>query len=330
MSPLLGWDALVKYWADILRRLRGEEIAMADWVIGIDVSEYQGPLKWNTAIEAGARFTFARTSIGSEVDGQFTRNLEKLPIKKANFGFHYGWYFPLITWMDWADQANVFCDLIEDDPDWDLPPVIDMEREADFYGFPTVAQIIWDRLKVPPAVYTTGLFWNNQYPEMNWSGVSIRPSDMDLWIAIWNLVISHPWQNAVYKPISWSDWVFWQFSAGGNNRGREFGAVDTTEADIDIDRFNGDQSALDAYAAKITQLRFGTPVPPSSDLETRVAALEAKDAPSRDEYNGLISFTDKLLEDIDNMQGDLGGLDLRIRAAGALLDAVASKLKDEV
>lgn len=334
MRPLLDLTALRRRFEAVTAWITGTESVMSDWVIGIDVSQYQGGVRWRTAIDAGAKFAFVRASNGGTVDARFEENAQKLPPKRTNFGFHFGYYFPYYPSLDWKYQADVFCNLIED-LEWDLPPVIDAESRGDWSMLDEVAEYIELRLGVQPLIYCSPGVWNDELGSAPWA------SEYDLWVAFYSRESDPP-----YLPIPWSYWYFWQWSAGGDNnmtdqpQGATYGADST---DIDLDRWNGTQAGLDAYADAVWQTRFGAPEPPpeppSDDLEQLAAdiatnralieALRAKDSPTRDEHDGLIGFVDQLLAGVDNMRADLGALDQRIKGAGALFDTAASKLKDE-
>lgn len=240
---------------------------MAEFTAGIDVSQYQGNMRWDTAIAAGARFVFARASIGSEVDEQFERNARIL----ANKDIHFGFYFPHVPDLPWLEQAEVFCDLVEGVP-WDLPPVIDVELDGDHSRLADTVLYVNLRLKVPPAIYTTGLFWNTYVGDVHWAPL------LPLWIALWNDEWEHPWQNELYKPVSWDDWRFWQWSADGNGRGREFGA---RSEDIPLDRFNGDKAALDRFAERVRLSRMGR------EIGLRISELESQVLEAMNVLRGL-------------------------------------------
>jgi hypothetical protein len=91
---------------------------------------------------------------------------------------------------------------------------------------------------------------------------------LPLWIALWNDEWEHPWENELYKPVSWEDWHFWQRSADGNERGAEFGA---RSVDIPLDRFNGDEAALDRFAERVRLTRMGREIGLRiTDLESQV------------------------------------------------------------
>jgi GH25 family lysozyme M1 (1,4-beta-N-acetylmuramidase) len=240
---------------------------MPKYTLGADVSEYQGRVVWNTAVEAGLKFAYARAVVGSEIDAQFERNSSKLP----NKNIHYGFYFPYQPKVDWKVQAETFCDLIED-IGWDLPPAVDVELDGDLSELSDAVLYVALRLKVPPAIYTSALFWNNNVGDPPWASM------LPLWIAIWSDEIEHPWENPTYKPLSWDDFVFWQFSAGGNGRGAEFGAK---SEDIDLNWFNGNKAALAEYAQQVTMMREGL------ILEPRIEVIETKMLQVFDTFRGL-------------------------------------------
>ena len=223
-------------------------------ILGIDVSKWQKELDWLIASSAGARFAFIRAgsiSIGGEIytDYQFERNARIAP-DYMPVGFY--WYFR--PYHDPVKQANYFCDLIRGKR-WKLPPVIDLEEAGSLSPLGvttsagTFALTVNDRLGVFPLLYSRA-YWLNK---------NTVPNDLmkllDLWIARytnkkkpWGNILPWPDSPAI-KPRDYDTWKFWQWSAGGNGRGKEFGAVQPgASVSIDLDYFNGDQEAFDKYA----------------------------------------------------------------------------------
>jgi len=218
-------------------------------LLGIDISKWQGEMDWATAWAAGANYAFIRAgSIGATTgiaytDYQFDRNSEIAP-DYMPVGFY--WYFrPQHCALD---QAEYFCNLIKDKR-MKLPPVLDLESSWGMTAerITEAAKIfiteVYVRLDVWPLLYSRGDWLNNHTVSDDvWDFV-------DLWVARY-ADLSGPWSDGYYKPDNFDDWRFWQFSAGGNSRGKEFGAE---SASIDLDYFNGDQEAFDEYISKLPE-----------------------------------------------------------------------------
>ena len=211
-------------------------------LLGIDVSKWQVKMNWHKARSAGARFAFIRAgsiSVGGlcYTDYQFERNAKIAP-DYMPIGFY--WYFR--PQHDPIKQANYFCDLIANKR-YRLPPVLDLENTGDL----TAEQItnaaklfiirVYERLGVWCLLYSRSLW-------LNANTVTIELwSLLDLWVARYKKMAS-PWADGYCIPRDYDDWRFWQFSAGGNGRGAEFGAESRS---IDLDYFNGDEVALVLY-----------------------------------------------------------------------------------
>jgi lysozyme len=222
-------------------------------ILGIDVSKWQKEMDWAKAQSAGAKFAFIRAgSIGATsgiayTDYQFETN-ERIAPDYMPVGFY--WYFrPQHCALD---QAEYFCNLIRGKR-WLLPPVMDLESSWGMSAteITEAAKIfitqVYVRLEVWPLLYSRGS-WLNSYTvdDAVWDFVG-------LWVARY-ADLDGPWSDGYYKPDNFDDWEFWQKSAGGNGRGKEFGAVKPgASVSMDIDYFNGDQAAFDEY--------IGTPVP---------------------------------------------------------------------
>jgi lysozyme len=222
---------------------------MTDKILGCDVSKWQGEMNWQTCSDAGAKFAFIRASSiypSGEIytDKQFQRNSELAPEFMP-----VGYYHFFRPQHNPVAQADYFCNLIRDKPR-DLPPVLDLENNG-YLGPVSVTEAakifimqVYVNLDIFPILYTRGYWFNdNTIDDAVWDFV-------DLWIARYTSR-GKPWGNLFdssrLKPRSFDDWTFWQYSADGNGRGPEFGAQSKS---IDLNWFNGDQAAFDAYIGK--------------------------------------------------------------------------------
>lgn len=208
--------------------------AMADRLLGIDVSKWQGEMDWNKAADSGAKFAFIRagsiTNLGGELytDFQFERNAvmasEFMPV-----GFY--WYFR--PQHDPIKQAEYFYNLIFPET-WLIPPVIDVENDGGLspaeYADAVTAFLdeLENYLRIRPLIYTSNSKWARVEPRPYWP-------DYDLWVAHYE--VSEP-----LLPEGWSGWRYWQHSAKGN--GAQFGAQSSY---IDLDYFNGDEDSHNDY-----------------------------------------------------------------------------------
>ncbi len=223
-------------------------------ILGIDVSKWNLEMNWSIAKAAGAKFAFVRagsisTAAACYTDRQFIRNARIAP-EYMPIGFY--WYFR--PQFNAEKQADYFCELIQQ-KDYKLQPVLDLETD----GYETPAQItksagdfalrVNQNLGVLPILYSRGA-WLNQYTVPD-----PLLKILNLWIARYTSK-KKPWGNILpwpdwpgVKPRDFNEWLFWQFSAKGNGRGKEFGATATGAAiSMDLNYYNGTQEELDRYA----------------------------------------------------------------------------------
>jgi lysozyme len=226
------------------------EIAM-DYVKGIDVSKWQGVMNWAKARSAGARFAFIRagsisTGGACYTDYQFERNSSIAPDYMP-----VGYYFYFRPQFDARAQAGYFCNLIRDKRQ-SLPPVLDLENNGEPDMAPaaitdaaqTFLYEVYHRLTVWPILYSRAIWLNDNTITINiWKTTA-------LWLARYKASLTAPWSDGYCKPRDWNDWEFWQYSAGGNGKGPEYGAQSKS---IDLNYFNGDQAAFESY--------IGSPIP---------------------------------------------------------------------
>jgi lysozyme len=259
---------------------------MTDYVLGVDVSKWQGDMNWEKCAEAGAKFAFIRagsitlTTGACYTDYHFLRNASLAP---DHLPVGYYWY-----WRpnhDPVKQADYFCDLIEDE-EQSLPPVIDMETSggltARLVTESAVAFIakVYDRLKVWPIVYSRG-YWLNRYTISHpiWN-------ECDLWAARYKSTLTEPWSDGYAVPRDWDTWTFWQYIAN-SNRAVEFGGEGPPggDDDIDLNWFNGDEEAFQEY--------LGKPFPPSPVLPPDIGVKVNIEIDGKDvKYQGKVNLVE--------------------------------------
>src|SRR4030066_701314 len=153
-------------WVCLNQPTRVKKMPDLNYVLGVDVSKWQGMMNWDKAAAAGAKYAVARAgSIDQStgvlyIDDQFERNSIEAP-KRMPTGFY--WYFR--PQYDAIKQADFFSNLIKD-KDNKLRPVIDVETEGG-----QTPQVIATRVlqfldhveklvKIKPKIYTRMSFWN--------------------------------------------------------------------------------------------------------------------------------------------------------------------------
>jgi GH25 family lysozyme M1 (1,4-beta-N-acetylmuramidase) len=124
-----------------------------------------------------------------------------------------------------------------------LPAVIDLESTGELEpseitaATSKMARQMFFCMGKWPLLYTRAMWLNaNTLSDPIWALLR-------LWVARYKS-IPGPWADGLCKPRDYGAWDFWQFSAGNNHRGREFGAKSRS---IDLDYFNGDEQDLNRY-----------------------------------------------------------------------------------
>jgi lysozyme len=220
------------------------------YVYGIDVSKWQGLMNWETAKNAGANYAFIRAGSCTYADGtnytdyEFIRNSTIAPLYMP---VGYYWYYR--PKHSYKSQAEYFVNLTSSVANH-MPLVCDIETNdgLEFYYVEKNLKLFLDELESltgkKPLIYTNIGFWHeNIYSNVN---KPIWAVEKDLWVANFTTA------TEPRIPITWreKDWLFWQFSADGNERGEEFGVPREPGApppSIDLNRFNGTIDEFNAY-----------------------------------------------------------------------------------
>ncbi len=223
-------------------------------VLVIDVSKWQKEMNWSIAKAAGAKAAFIRAGSISTTgvcytDYQFLRNARIAP-EYMPVGFY--WYFR--PQFNAEKQADYFCELIQQ-KDYKLQPVLDEEEVGDRTPYQITKRCVNFALRINENLGVLPLLYSRAY----WLNANTVPDPLlkilPLWIARYTSK-KKPWGNILpwpdsrgVKPRDFNEWLFWQWSAKGNGRGKEFGATATGAAiSMDLNRFNGTQEEFDRYA----------------------------------------------------------------------------------
>jgi lysozyme len=193
--------------------------------IGLDVSEYQGKIRW-TYVDTlenkyPLHFVFIRATVGKDrKDRQFNRNwLGAKENKMIRGAYHY--YRPNENSLE---QAELFIKTVRLQKG-DLPPVLDIEKlpknqsiENLKLGLKRWLNAVESHYGVKPIIYTGERYYDDFLKE--------EFSDYLFWIANYNF----------YREEIAEDWLFWQFT--------EKASVPGIKGNVDINIYNGDLQQL--------------------------------------------------------------------------------------
>jgi lysozyme len=195
-------------------------------VVGIDVSEYQGKIRWSyvDTLEKKypLRYVLIRATVGNDrVDHQFKRNwLGAKENKMIRGAYHY--YRPNENSLE---QAELFIKTVKLKKG-DLPPVLDIEKlpkeqsiERLKIGLRRWLKTVELHYGVRPIIYTGEKYYDDFLKE--------GFSDYLFWIANYNF----------YREEIQDNWLFWQFT--------EKGTVPGIDYNVDINIYNGDLQQLE-------------------------------------------------------------------------------------
>lgn len=200
-------------------------------VPGIDVSYWQSNIDWGGVAGDGVEFAIIRVSHGlGTYDSRFQDNWAGAQAHGVRRGVYQ--YFSGSD--DPTAQAQLLLDEMGELQDGDLPPTLDVEG-GDNEGIPvsqmnaniaTWMDVVSSATGRTPMIYTGAYGWTDLTGDADFT-------DSPLWTANWEV-------ECPLIPNPWTDWTFWQHSSTGS-----IGGISTG---VDLDVFNGDAAALDAFA----------------------------------------------------------------------------------
>ena len=198
-------------------------------IAGIDVSEYQGNILWDSVknIEATfpIQFIIVRSTAGkNRVDAKFHQNWKAVKNQKIIRGaYHY--YRPNENSLE---QAELFIKTVKLKKG-DLPPILDIEKlpknqsiDSLKVGLRRWLKRVEQHYGEKPIIYSGESYYNDFLEE--------EFADYNFWIANYNFFVEN---------IK-DDWLMWQFT--------EKGTIPGIKGNVDVNIFNGN----------LEQLRFQT------------------------------------------------------------------------
>jgi lysozyme len=190
-----------------------------DKIFGLDVSHYQGDIKWDSIERIKGEFTldfvFLRSTVGVDPDKKFKSNWHHA----KNLGFIRGAYHYYRPDENSLKQANNFIKTVSLGSG-DLPPVLDIERISDKQSLDSLKSGVKRWLTavelhygVKPILYSGESFYTD-YLKKEFKGYY-------LWIANYSF----------FEDKIRDEWMFWQFTDKGSVKG--------VEGNVDINIYNG-------------------------------------------------------------------------------------------
>jgi lysozyme len=196
-----------------------------DKVVGFDVSQFQGKIKWDLVEHVDKSFplgfVFIRATAGrNKVDSQFKRNWIGAKKKKIIRGaYHY--YRPNENSIE---QANLFIKTVRLGPG-DLPPVLDIEKlpknqsiDSLKVGLKRWLDKVERHYKVKPIIYTGERYYDDF--------LKSEFKEYPFWIANYNFFVEEMDDN----------WLFWQFT--------EKASIPGIKGNVDLNIYNGTPKML--------------------------------------------------------------------------------------
>src|SRR4029077_225402 len=181
---------------------------------GIDVSSWNGGIRWGKVAAAGYRFAFGKATEGTGyADKTYSTNRNG----SENAGLVFGAYHfarpdgksNAAATASAIRQANHFLVVARPQPG-DLPPVLDLEKTGNLSKSRLLAWTlawlnqIYARTGVEPFLYTSPLFWKGNLSD----STAAAAGGTGLWIAHWTSA-SQPMVPA--QNWNGNGWRFWQW-----------------------------------------------------------------------------------------------------------------------
>ncbi|MEM9023378.1 MAG: GH25 family lysozyme [Bacteroidota bacterium] len=205
-------------------------------VRGIDVSHWQGKVKWRKVRKSGYRFAYIKATQGTGYqDPKFKRNWRKSRRK----AFHRGAYHFFVSNLNGKEQARHFMDRVKRYRQGDLPPVVDVERleegtttEDLVRELNAFMQEVESRWKVKPIIYSNSYFFQTHIQ----GHVDTTTRDglrvVELWVARYRS-----------RPPELKAWTFWQHS--------DKGQVPGIKGNTDLNYFFGKPEDWEDYVNRL-------------------------------------------------------------------------------
>ncbi|MGJ4104145.1 glycoside hydrolase family 25 protein [Corynebacterium macclintockiae] len=213
-------------------------VPVPSWALeGVDVASHQHPggaaIDWTAVKQSGQSFAFVKATEGNYYTNP---NFSTDSIKAQQAGVVPGSYhYARPGNHDPRGEARLYATTLATGAQPSLPPTLDLEEDGGLN--PTELQN-WvrewvDEIKTltgrDPIIYTYYYFWKNKMAN------TTEFSEYPLWLAYYRDTLPAD------IPGGWDHVTFWQYSDSGN--------VDGIKAKVDLNKYYGDDAALNALAS---------------------------------------------------------------------------------
>lgn len=211
-----------------------DEIDKISFVLGTDVSRYQGDINFDTLYDQSIRFAFIKSTEGtSYIDPNFSVNFFRAKESGMKVGAYHFYRFE----DKGLDQASHFIENVKLEED-DLPPVIDLEYYGDYIQNPKDPDIVISEVSNMVEAFRNHynkrpIIYCNRYVYEHYN---IADFDVDIWFRS----IDGGYPNLP----NFKQWTFWQFDDKATLEG--YGGPGANEH-IDLNYFYGDMEELEDY-----------------------------------------------------------------------------------
>ena len=243
---------------------------MTERTLGCDTSHWSGSINFDTMYNAGAKFWITKATDAYKASPIQYEDSKFMEFSKNAFAHGkiltgcYHWLQasidPIVAADYHLERYNRFF--------FDFPPILDFEetyviQTGKFSDFAWRAQVWLEYVEKTtgrkPIIYTAKWYLDYFKPEyISWMNA------YPLWVADYSWYSNNVLKNPYYMPKYWDKQTMWQFSADGNNRGREFGV-------------NADDICLDWYENSYDELlkflNVEEPQPPQPEPPTNEVVL---------------------------------------------------------
>jgi GH25 family lysozyme M1 (1,4-beta-N-acetylmuramidase) len=264
MRRTIGYYLSLKsLWSVIKKKFFSIQQAGNFLINGIDISKWNGTMDFNI-VQNLVRFIYLRGGNGAYLDPLFKVYKTEVVNRKIPWGLY--WFVYVGQNID--VQVNAFVNVIKEGG-WILPPVADFEIttlsvEGTTNYIKTFMERVQTQVNGKMVIYTGPGWWNANVQRNTWA------AKYHLWVAHWTSA------DQPILPKDWTSALFWQWSANGNNKGREYGSIDG-DYDMDLDRYMGDAAS---WAELIGSTPEEPPVePPQTKYKVSISDLSIRTGP---------------------------------------------------
>ena len=220
---------------------------MIKYIPGIDISRWQGNIKWKVVRDKKIPFSYIRALNGLTLDPLLQSNITKAKLNGVPFGL-YIWWRPE---QDPILQAKLIMKLHKESGAT-MVPMIDVEDNQKnirpIFMRRKLTRLVNEctrQLGKPPTIYTAAWFWNKTVNStkfthcplwvaryVHYSSKAYKADPVPVAVSGWAKYAMARKQPAAVT--GWgTNWSAWQFSAGYNACGKRYG-MESSDLDLNI------------------------------------------------------------------------------------------------